>query len=545
MSEDVKKSGFDLDKILGERISRRDLLKRGTAAGAIIGLGPLLAACGGGTTTTTAAGGTTTTVGEVKKGGNLKIGLVGGGAQDTADPHMSSFIPDDAINWCLFEGLLQYSPDYTPEYLLAEDVSPNEDATVWTAKIKSDILWHDGKPFTADDVVFSFKRIVDPDNPLLGAAALGGLKSENIVKVDDMTVTFTFDEPNVIFKTDALPQRLVHVVPVGFDPANPIGTGPFKMKSFKPGEGFVLEAFADYHGGAPYLDTLTFTEFEDPTARVNALLSGAVDAICELPPSQLPVIEATAGLVALNSKSGGWVPFCMNLSVKPFDDVRVRQAFRLIVDRQQILDNAYSGVGWIGNDMYSPFDKGYPSDLPQRVQDLEKAKELLAEAGYADGLTVDLITSDAVGNGAVAQAEIFAEQAKGAGVTVNVQKVDSAVIYGDDYLSWGFSVDYWGLRNYLQQAAAGSTPDAPYNETHWENDEWYALVQEATKTADDNKRNDLIRQANTIEYNEGGYIIPTFKNQLDAHSDKLVGIEQNEVIGIPLGRWRLHTVYFK
>jgi len=538
VSGDDARFDLDLRKFLNARVTRRDLLKGGAAAGALLGLGPVVAACGGGD-----EGGTSAGEGEPVTGGVIKIGLVGGRAADTADPHIAPFIPDDALNWLMYEGLMQYTPDLTPENLLAEEVTSNADGSEWTVRLKPDIPWHDGRTVSADDVVYSFKRIVDPKNPLDGAAGLGGLQVDGIQKVDDLTVKFTWEKANVLFGTDGLTQRLVHIVPADFDPNNPIGCGPWKMKTFRPGEQFELEAFEDYHGGKPYLDGMKLIEFADPTARYNALASGEVDALTELPASQIAAAES-AGIIPLNAKSGGWIPICMRIDAKPFSDVRVRQAFRLIPDRNQVLENAYNGIAWLANDMYSPFDKGYPSDLPQREQDLEQAKSLLKQAGY-DSLDVELIASDSVGEGSVAFAQVFAEQAKAAGVNVKVNKVEAGVLWGDDYLSWPFSMDYWGYRNYLQQAAAGSTPDAPYNETHWQSDEWYALVQEGFATVDDDKRNELVRQAATIEYNEGGYIIPTFRNLLDAYSDKVVGITTDDVMGISLGRWRFKDVWLK
>ena len=122
--------------------------------------------------------------------------------------------------------------------------------------------------------------------------------------------------------------------------------------------------------------------------------------------------------------------------------------------------------------MYAPFDPGYPTDIPQRTQDLEQAKSLLKQAGYDNDLTVTLVTSDAVGSGVVAAAQVFAEMAKGAGVTVKVDKVESGVIYGDQYLSWPFSQDFWYTHNYLTQVTSASLPTSPYNATHWADDEW-------------------------------------------------------------------------
>ncbi len=331
------------------------------------------------------------------------------------------------------------------------------------------------------------------------------------------------------------------MVPVDFDPENPIGCGPFRISDFRPGEQAVFAPFEGYWGDGPYVDELTVVEFPDETARVNAFLSDTIDAMSQLPRAQVTVVEGSAGHLPLRAKTGAWQPFTMRIDQKPFDDVRVRQAFRLIVDRQQMIDQAYSGYGWAGNDMYAPFDPGTP-DLPQREQDLEQAKSLLKEAGYSD-LAVELVTSDAVGGGAVEAAQVFAEQAKGAGVKVNVNKVDAGVFYGEDYLSWTFAQDFWYTRNYLAQAAAGSLPTAPYNETHWKNDKWQALVEEAFQTVDEAKRNELIAEAQTIEHEEGGYIVWAFNDQIDAYNEKLGGVVPDKQ-GTPLAGFRFHMWYF-
>ena len=233
----------------------------------------------------------------------------------------------------------------------------------------------------------------------------------------------------------------------------------------------------------------------------------------------------------------------MRIDVKPFDDLRVRQAFRLIVNRQEMIDHAYAGFGALGNDMYARYDPGTP-DLPQREQDLEQAKSLLKQAGYDNNLTVQLVTSaEALGADEVAAAQIFAEQAKKAGVTVNLKKTDSATFYGKDYLSWPFAQDFWFTRGYLEQAGQGTMPGAPYNETHWKNDEWLALVKEAFTTVDDAKRNELVAKAQEIEYNEGGYIVWAWRNQVDAYSPKITGLKKDPM-GMWLGRCDFTEVYF-
>ena len=543
MSDQEGKSSFDLGK-LGEivnskRLTRRRVLQGAAAAGALAALGPVASACGGSSTTDTSA--SPSAAAGPKKGGSLRVGIVGGSAKDTADPHKASFEPDIAIQYCMYDGLTAFDDNAQVANHLAEEITPNADGSVWTCRLKPDLTWQDGKPVTADDVVYSFERIVDPKDPKTAVASLTGLSPGGTVKIDDLTVEFRMDPPNVLLP-EGLAFRGSQLVPVDFDPKNPIGCGPFKLTGFRPGEQFTFAPFAEYWDGSPWVDDLTLVEFADETARVNALSSGEMEAISQLPMTQASVIEGTSGLMLLNAETGAWRPFTMRIDVKPFSDVRVRQAFRLIVDRQQMVDQAYNGFGAIGNDMYARYDPGTP-DLPQRMQDLEQAKSLLKQAGY-EGLAVELVTSaGALGADEVAAAQVFAEQAKGAGVTVNVKKTDSGVFYGEDYLSWPFAQDFWYTRNYLSQAGQATMPGAPYNETHWKNDKWLAIVKEAFGTVDEAKRNELIGQAQEIEFNEGGYIIWAWRNQVDAYSDKIAGLIPSK-LGVPLGNFGFTGVYF-
>jgi peptide/nickel transport system substrate-binding protein len=193
--------------------------------------------------------------------------------------------------------------------------------------------------------------------------------------------------------------------------------------------------------------------------------------------------------------------------------------------------------------MYAPYDPGTPR-LPQRQQDLEQAKALLKQAGYDGTLAVTLYTSEAIGSAAVSAAQVLAEQAKGAGVTVNVKKVDSGAYWNaGNYLTYTFSQDFWYTRNYLSQTGQGTMPKAPYNETHWKNDKWQAIVEEAMKTGDKTKRNELIAQAQTIEQNEGGYIVWSFNNQIDGYSSKLGGVVPNKS-GVPLSSFHFNNFFF-
>ena len=526
--------------IFSQPLTRRQIFKGAAVIGAGAALAPALAACGGGETTTSAS----PSAGVPKKGGSLKSGITTGSGKDGFDPHALAYEPEIAAGFQLYDRLLDLSPDAQVIPGLAEEATPNADATVWTVRLKPDVLFSDGKPVTADDVIFSFNRIIDPKSPKTVASSLSDLKPSGMKKLDDRTVRFTLSQPNAVF-TEILAEREANIVRADWNPKNPIGTGPFKLKSYTPGQQMVFEPNENYWSEGPYVDELTLVQYADPVARVNALLSGAIDHCDQLDSAQVKIVNETTGYAAWMTKSPGFFPFTMNVLEKPFTDVRARQAFRLIVDRQPMIDQAYGGYGWLGNDMYAPYDPGYPADLPQRQQDLEQAKSLLKQAGY-EGLKIELNTSDAVGAGAVSAAQVFAEQAKGAGVDVKVMKRDSNVFYGDQYTKWGFAMDYWGSHNYLIYTTLGWLPGAPYDETHFytSNPKWLAIVQEAFRTPDDTKRNDLVKQAGTIDYNEGSYIVWAFNELRDGYSQKLGGLV-NDVFQSSAMGFRYHLVYYK
>jgi peptide/nickel transport system substrate-binding protein len=525
----------------GKPLTRREVLKGALAVGAGAAFAPALAACGGGSSASSASP-SPSTAASPKKGGNLRVGISGGSAKESLDGQVGTTEPEVANAYQLYDALLGWDVNDVAVNRLAEEVSVSPNAQVWTVRVRKDAVFHDGKPVTADDVIFSYNRVIDPKAPKVGAGILNMLKSSGIRKIDDRTVRFTLETPDAVFN-EAMANLYTAIIPVGYDPKTPIGTGPFKLKSFLPGQQIVYVPNENYFDQVPAVDELTLIEFTDTAARVNALLGGTVDAISELPPAQVAVIKGNSGLRVLDTHGGGWQPFTMRIDQKPFNDVRVRQAFRLIVDRKQMIEQAYDGFGWEGNDMYGPFDPGYPKNLPQREQDLEKAKSLLKAAGYDNNLTITLNTSDAVGSGAVAASQVFAQQAKGAGVTVNVNKLDPSIFYGTQYLKWVFAQDFFYTHNYLAQAGEATMPTAAYNATHWKDAEWLALVQEALRTSDKAKRDELVGEAETIEYNIGGNIVWAFNDAVDAYAAKLGGVVPDKY-GAPLSSWHFNRFYF-
>src|ERR687894_704876 len=521
---------------LDEQFTRRQVIRAGAAGGLALGAGGVLAGCLGDDDGNGAATGPEPDAADLRRGGTLRIGATGGGAEDTIDGHMPTSDPDIMPPWQLYEPLAVRNAEFTElEMVLAESLEAEANrADMWTVRLKPGLEFHNGKTVTADDLIFSLRRILDPKDPKVGAASIGYVDAKGLRKMDARTVRIPLEFPNSSFPED-IGQYFNNIVPVDFDPENPVGTGAFKYESFQPGEQSTFGRHPNYwRDGEPYADELVIIDFTDPTAKINALLGGQVEAINNVPFSQLSNIQGNQELRAVISETGSWQPFTMRVDAPPFDDNRVRQAFRLIVDRQQMVDQVLSGQGRIANDLYAPYDPAYASELPQREQDLEQAKSLLKQAGQ-EGLTVELTTAP-VFQGIVEAAQVFAEQAKGAGVTVNVKKVDSGTFYGDNYLKWPFAQDFWATRVYLTQVAQGDLPNSPFNETHWEHPKFIELIQQARAELDDARRKEILVEAQTIQYEEGGYIIPYFSNIIDGYSAKLGGFVEAKS-GFPFGNY--------
>ncbi|HET9422848.1 MAG TPA: ABC transporter substrate-binding protein [Nocardioides sp.] len=510
--------------------SRRQLLKYSGLGAMAVGGSGFLAACGddGGDGGPQSAGGT------------LIHGATGGGTKDTLDPHQPVQAADIARCCNLYEPLLFWNNDYQLEPALAESVEASNDAITWTVTMRPDVTFHNGQPVTANDAWLSIRRVADPKAPLSAGGQLSQIIDfESSKVVDDQTLEIVLNTPYAILDS-LLAEYTLGIIPGGeFDPANPVGTGPFKYESFQAGKTSTFKKYTDYWGDAAFLDELVIQDFTDDNAKVNALQAGQIQTVDNLPYNLVETIEGAGGGVLI-AEGGQWVPFTMRVDQAPFDDVRVRQAMRLIVDRQAMIDQTLSGYGSLGNDLYAPLDVAYASDLPQREQDIDQAKSLLAAAGQ-DGLQVELFTGDDISSVAPAAANLFAEQAKEAGVEVKVTK--KTPFYDDDYLSYTFAQDFWNTRNYIPQAVVGTFPPeqgGTYNETHWDSAEHRDLVNAAAKELDEAKRNDLLHQAQEIEYEEGGLIIWGFRQQVDAYGANVQGLEPSKYL--PLGNYKFSKV---
>ncbi|MGZ4191691.1 MAG: ABC transporter substrate-binding protein, partial [Solirubrobacteraceae bacterium] len=247
-----------------DRLTRRQVLHGALAGGAMLSAGGLLAACGGSSSSSGSGGGGTAkssppSTGTIKPGGSLKVGATGGGAKDTIDAHLPTADPDIMRCWNLYEPLAVRPPSFGPlEMMVAESIEAEHGkADSWVVKIRPGIEFHNGKSVTADDVIFSLNRILDPKDPKVGAASIGYIDAKGLKKISSSQVRIPLKFANAAFLDD-LGQYFNAIVPTNYDPKNPVGTGAFMYASFTPGQQSVFKKFPNYwQSGRPYVDQLT------------------------------------------------------------------------------------------------------------------------------------------------------------------------------------------------------------------------------------------------------------------------------------------------
>jgi peptide/nickel transport system substrate-binding protein len=524
-----------------EGLGRRQFLRGIAATGAVTGAGSFLAACGG-----SSSGGTkqlTQASHPARRGGDLQLGLTGGSSSDTVDPHKSLTYIDTSRLQSLYQPLVQLNAQAQVEYVLAESITANQGSlSEWIIRLRPGVTFHDGKDFTAADVIFTFQRVFS--NGFTGKFGLGPIDIKGTKALDKHTVLVQLTKPFASFAEQlAAFWYNLYIAPVGFNPAKPVGTGAFAYQSFTPGQRSVFTRNPHYwKPGLPYVGTLTIIDFSDSTSLQDALVTNVIQGAGALDGPQIASLATTSGIKTVVSHSGEIIPFTMRVDQPPFNDVNVRQAMRLLVDRPQLIDSALDGYGVVANDIFSPFDPDFDGTLVRPAQgDIQQAKFLLKKAGH-ESLAVSLTTS-AVATGTVAMATVLAAQAKVAGITINLKNVPSGSFFGPSYLQWGFAQDYYNYYPYLAQVAESMLNGSPFNETHTKNARYTSLYNQANATGDPSLRREILYEMQTFDFNEGGYIIPAFIDVLDAYSDKITGYSAGKV-GQPLSNFNFEHFAF-
>lgn len=435
-----------------------------------------------------------------KHGGTIRLGLIGGQQSGSLDPHLSASGSGITRGFAIYNKLWEWDENMLPRLALAEFAEPNHNASEWTIRLRKGLEFHHGKTVSADDVIFSLQRLTDPKLASPFRNLVQWIDRDRIQKLDQYTVRIPFISSIAGFV--ALPETWVNfggIVPTDFDPIhNPVGAGPYKVKEFIPGQRSVFTRFENYFkADRPYADRFEVIDFKDQVSRLNALLAGQIDLANAISPEYIKILEQAKHIQTVLSQTNTHNSFDFNTQQAPFNDPKVRQAFRLIADRQELIQRGLNGQGRIANDLYSPQDPAF-LNLPQRQQDITEAKNLLAQAGFKDGLSVELITP--VGN--AQPALIFAEQAKKANVSIRVKQVDLATFNGPDRSKWQFSSNATNVGTpYLSTAVVNDAPISTTNRVNFKDPEYSELFYKALAEPDLAKRKVYLAQAKKFNMN--------------------------------------------
>jgi peptide/nickel transport system substrate-binding protein len=463
-----------------------------------------------------------------RRGGTLRISVDQACAK--LNPLLTRVNPEYLVAELLYSSLTRLKPDMSAEPDLAESWTNSPDLTEWTFSLRKGLTFHDGSPCTAADVVATFEAILDAKTASPARQNVGPIAK--VSSKDDHTVVFSLsapfaDLPVTLAYTNAkvVPAAVIRSGLARLD-REAVGTGPFKLISFEPERLVVVarnEAF--YDKARPFLDRIEVVIYPDVSAEVSALISGDTDMISTTPPTEFGRLQKAIGVKALRVPSGQFCNVNFGCDQKPFNDVRVRQALALTVDRATMVNFVTEGFGSPGND--SPLNPAYRyyADQPLKNADIARAKTLLAEAGYPNGLEATLIASDRPGL-RTQLAVALREMAKPAGFRINVETMPHATYLDQVWKKGSFYIGFYNM-----QATADAifallyTSNAAWNETRWNNTAFDKLVFEARATVDEAKRRALYADAQKLMNAEVPSIIPTFFDLLAGQRDWVQGYE--------------------
>jgi peptide/nickel transport system substrate-binding protein len=416
----------------------------------------------------------------------------------------------------IYEPFVAADATMQPIPWLAEKWESNDKATQWTFHLRQGVKFHDGSPLTADDVVYTFRRLLDPKTGSPAASELGAIKPEAFQAVDPATVKVKLDSAIA-----ELPSILAtkHGMVVKNNSSSddirlhPNGTGPYTLKELKIGD--LKTTFTRnpnyWRSGLPKSECLTVTAITEPISRVAALKSGEADIVLVVDPATISTLKDDPTVTLTKAPGGSAITMGMFMDVSPFDNPKVRTAMKLVIDRQALVDTALLGFGVPGNDnpILPSSPDAYRHDIIKR--DVAKAKQLLAEAGHPDGISVDLHAADLM-PGTMAMVQAYQQMASEAGIKVNIINESPGEYWDTIWLKQPFAVSNWGMRTTPAALSVAYRKKAPWNETHFFSDEYDRLLDQAATTLEPEARRKLYQEAQRMIAEEGGVMIPMFAN---------------------------------
>jgi len=467
----------------------------------------------------------------------LKIGL---SAEPSAmDPHFHNLTPNNGMLSHIFERLVETAPDNKLVPGLAESWKTTSD-TAWQFKLRKGVKWHDGAPFSADDVLFTFERAPNvPNSPSSFASAV---KGKTVKKIDDHTIEISTPAPHPLMPNDLSNLLIVsrkHGTGAKTEDYNSgkaaVGTGPYKFGAYVPGDKIEMTSNADHWGGKPKWSKLTFKPIKAGPARVAALLAGDVDIIEDAPTADIerlkkePKVEVSQGVSRrviyfhmdqfrdespfIKGKDG-------NAIKNPLRDKRVRLALSKAINRDAIVSRVMEGVAIPAGQLLDTSFFGTSKTLKPVAFDPDGAKKLLAEAGHPNGFKLTLHGPNGRYTNDVKIAEAVAQMFTRVGIETSIETLPPAVFFNrasvgaNGQPEFSFILVGWGsdtgetssplkslLGTFDKDKGTGTA-----NRGRYSNPELDKLVAQALATVDDAKRQDLLAKASEVAMSDVGLI---------------------------------------
>ncbi|WP_424987664.1 ABC transporter substrate-binding protein [Microbulbifer sp. S227A] len=497
--------------------SRRDLLKMLAASGVAAGAGSSLFL------------GATQAVAETPvMGGHLKAAGWSSSTADTLDPAKAS-LSTDYVRCCAIYNRLTFLDEHGQVQMELADSLETADAKTWTIALKSGVTFHDGKPFTSADVVFSLLRHLDP---AVGSKvnSIASQMSE-IAAVDDLTVKIVLQEPNADLPTILSLHHFMIVADGTTDFSQGIGTGAFMMETFEPGVKSIAVRNPNYFKDGPYLDSFEYFAITDNNARVNAVLSGDIHMGASIKGRSRRMLEGHDHVWSSVTSSGNYTNLNNRLDMEPGMKEGFIEGMKHIINREAIEKSVLRGMATIGNDQpVSEANRYHNSELAPRAYDPEKAKALFDKAGLL-GETVPIVASDAA-TASVDMATVVQQAGAEIGMTFDVQRVPS-----DGYWSkyWLKAPIHFGNINPRPTPdilfSLLYTSDAKWNESQFKSEKFDKMLIEARGALDDNLRRDIYWEMQEMVANDAGTVIPAYLANVDALSTSVKGLRPNPLGG--------------
>lgn len=454
----------------------------------------------------------------------IRAAFPNSGAKESLDPHTSNLFIDLARAKALFDTLAAYAEDMTPIPRLAESWEADDTGTRWRVRLRQ-AVFHDGRPVTAEDVLYSYRRIADPATASPARKQFADVDFAASRTRSDRELEFVLTKPNFEFPS-AFAAPATEVVPAGTTQfARPIGSGPFRFESFEPGGTAQFARFDGHWSGPAAAPGIEFLPINEESARTSALMSGQVHYAHDVSANSAQLIERDQRARVLSAQHATMQAVALKIDREPFSDARIIRAVQLGLQRQALVDVALSGNGTVGNDMYGKGLKYYAEQIPQRTRDIDRARALLSEAGAKD-LRFNLLTSSSDPYFESA-ASLISQQLNEIGMTVTPQ-VRASETYFSHIKKNGVAAhtrtSTLPLTTFLGQRLYGNIGSTNY--TRYRSPKFNALFDKALATRDEAERARLLAEAQGLARDHSGLIVWGFNNFNVAVSANLKGMRQ-------------------